>query len=316
MVQKVLSVFGTVVTTAGLQLFVLSLVSQEQNSLLVLVGSGLAFLIPWPVAFLVLRQGSVSAVAALLTSGLLLGAVGSWPLAVAYLVQFGLGSVVVPYLLMRGWRWDGAVLTGTGLSIGSGILALGAYSMQHEQWPLAVADSWARTEVDKALLAFKSANLPAEIAGQTERIVQDLGNRLVELYPAMTILTIAVMLLVLVAFLSRKAGPLLPTQSFFHTWKVAENLIWTLIGSGAAVLFFEGAWQRLALNVVVIVLAIYFLQGLAIVSYFFNLKGVPRTFRVLGYFMVVASFPFRMLATGVGIFDLWIDFRKPRNHKD
>jgi uncharacterized protein YybS (DUF2232 family) len=124
------------------------------------------------------------------------------------------------------------------------------------------------------------------------------------------------MLLALVWFLRRRAAASLPAQRPFLTWKVAENLIWVLIGSGAGVLLLQGAWYRLALNVLLVVLAVYLLQGLAILSYFFNAKGVPPVFRVLGYFLVVASFPLRILATGVGIFDLWIDFRKPGKPKD
>ncbi len=316
MAQKVLSAAGTVVATVGLQLLVLGLVSQGQSSALVFVGSGLAFLVPWPNAYLAVRQGVGFAFCALLVSSILLGIVVSPALAVAYLVQFGLGSVMVPCLLMRGWRWDAAVLSATGLSLGGGILALSAYALRQGQTSLAFADNWARTEVDKALSALDYAKLPAEVAQETQEIVKDLGNRLIELYPAMTILTIALMLLVLVVFLRRKAEHFLPAQSLFHAWKVAEHLVWILIASGAAVLFLDGAWHRLALNILVVVLAIYFLQGLAILNHFFNVKGVPPFLRVLGYFLVVVSFPLRILATGVGIFDLWIDFRKPRNHKD
>lgn len=316
MAQKVLSAAGSVIATVGLQLLVLSLVSQGQSSALVFIGSGLAFLVPWPLAFLVVRQGSVFALCALTINTIVLGQVVSPALAVAYLVQFGLGSVMAPHLLKKGWRWDAAVLSGTVVSLGAGILALGAYAWQQGQTALAFADHWARTEVDKALSAFEYAKLPVEVAQQTEKVVQDLGNNLVELYPAMTILTIAIMLLVLVVFLSRKAGNFLPAQSPFHAWKVAEHLVWILIASGSAVLYFEAGWHRLALNILVVTLAIYFLQGLAILNHFFNVKGVPPFLRVLGYFLVVVSFPLRILTTGVGVFDLWIDFRKPRNHKD
>ena len=316
MAQKVLSAVSTVIATIGLQLLVLGFVSQGQSSALVFVGSGLAFLIPWPLALLVVRRGGVFALSALLAVVLVLGVVVSPALAVAYMVQFGLGSVMVPYLLLRGWEWDVAVLSGTGLSLGAGIIALTAYALQQGQSAVAFTDNWARTEVDKALSALEYGKLPAEVAQQTEKIVQDLGNKLVELYPAMTILTIAIMLLVLVVFLSRKVGQFLPAQGLFHAWKVAEHLVWILIASGAAVLFLDGAWHRLSLNILVVILAIYFLQGLAILSHFFNLKGVPPFLRAFGYFLVVVSFPLRILAAGVGIFDLWIDFRKPRNHKD
>jgi len=36
----------------------------------------------------------------------------------------------------------------------------------------------------------------------------------------------------------------------------------------------------------------------------------------MGYFMLLAYFPLRLLLAGVGVFDLWIDFRKPRIRKD
>lgn len=241
---------------------------------------------------------------------------GSAALGGAYLMQFGVGSVIVPLLLKKCWHWDTAVLAGTGLSVAGGASILSVYAYRLGQSPLAFADGWARDEVDRALAALKQAGLPADVAQQTEKVLGEVGNKLVALYPAITVLTVAGMLLVLVMFLNRRAGDALPVQVPFSSWKVAENLIWVLIASGAGVLLFEGAWHRFALNVLVIMAAIYFLQGLAITSYFLIVKGVPPAFRILGYFLVVASLPLRVIATGVGIFDLWIDFRKPRNHKD
>jgi len=314
--RKALPVLGTAAATVGLQLLVFGAVAQAQNGLVVLLGSCAAFTVPWPAALLVLRQGGADGLAAMLGSGILLSLIGGPSLGAAYLVQFGIGSFLVPYLLKRGKRWDTAVLTGTALSAAGGLIALGAYSYGKGQTPLSVADQWARNEVDRALKALQGADLPAEVAQQTQRMVEEIGRKLVDLYPAITVLTVAVMLLALVWFLRRRAAASLPAQRPFLTWKVAENLIWVLIGSGAGVLLLQGAWYRLALNVLLVVLAVYLLQGLAILSYFFNAKGVPPVFRVLGYFLVVASFPLRILATGVGIFDLWIDFRKPGKPKD
>lgn len=302
--------------TLGIQMLVLAAISQGQSGLLVLFGSVLAFVIPWPAALLLLRQGVVSAVVAVSACALLLGAIGGAALGGAYLMQFGVGSVVVPLLLKKSWHWDAAVLAGTGFSVAGGLSILSVYAFRLGQSPLAFADGWARTEVDRALTALKQAGLPADVAQQTEKVLGEVGSKLVALYPAITVLTVAGMLLVLVLFLNRRAGDILPVQVPFGSWKVAENLIWVLIASGAGVLLFEGAGHRFALNVLVIVAAIYFLQGLAITSYFLTVKGVPPAFRILGYFLVVASLPLRVLATGVGIFDLWIDFRKPRNRKD
>jgi uncharacterized protein YybS (DUF2232 family) len=314
--QKLLPLAVAVMMTVAVHMLVVGFISSTQSSLLVLVGSALAFTVPWPVALLVLRQGPGYGITAALVSLLVLAAAGDAILGVAYLVQFGAASVAVPAMLTKGWSPDRAVLGGAGISLGGGLCALAGYALQKGKTPLALADAWARSEVERALAALKAADLPADVAQQTERMFRQLGDMLIELYPAMIILTIAAMSLVLVLFLVRRGAAWLPQQSPFFLWKVAENLVWVLIVSGSGALFLQGGWQRLAWNLLIIVLAIYFLQGLAILSYFFNIKGVPPAFRVLGYFLVVASFPLRVLAAGVGIFDLWIDFRKPRNHKD
>ena len=75
-------------------------------------------------------------------------------------------------------------------------------------------------------------------------------------------------------------------------------------------------WIWLAVILLLVILSLYFLQGLAIVRYYFGVKGTPSILRGMGYFMLLAYFPLRLLLAGVGVFDLWIDFRKPRIRKD
>ncbi|MDD4456084.1 MAG: YybS family protein [Syntrophotalea acetylenica] len=314
--QRLLSLSCTVVLTIGLQAMVAGLISQAQNSLLTLMGSVMALCVSWPVALLVVRQGVADGIAAVLASAVILGGWAGWPFGAAYLCQFGLASLIVSGLLHKGCRWDRVVAIGTGTIIAIGSLGMTAYAVRIGKNPLQLADEWANREVNRALEALKTADLPPEMVQQTQALFRDLGHSLIALYPAVIILTVAVMLLATVWFLNRRTGALLPEQVAFCAWKVPENLIWVLIAGGVGTTFLQGGWQRLAWNVLVVVLGIYFLQGLAILSHYFRVKRFPPAFRAIGYFLVVASFPLRVLATGVGIFDLWIDFRKPGKHKD
>jgi len=68
----------------------------------------------------------------------------------------------------------------------------------------------------------------------------------------------------------------------------------------------------IALNILTIVLPIYFLHGLAIVSFFFRKKNLPPVFKVLGYVLIMVLNPLPLIVTGFGVFDLWADFRKPK----
>ena len=58
---------------------------------------------------------------------------------------------------------------------------------------------------------------------------------------------------------------------------------------------------------------LYFLQGLAVVSSFLQRKKYPPAIKGLIYLLVFILNPLPMIITGVGVFDLWIDFRRPRN---
>jgi len=69
-------------------------------------------------------------------------------------------------------------------------------------------------------------------------------------------------------------------------------------------------------NVLIILLPLYFLQGLAVMEHFLVRKGLSLLMRGLSYLLLLVVNPLPVIVTGVGIFDLWADFRKPRPNKD
>ena len=98
----------------------------------------------------------------------------------------------------------------------------------------------------------------------------------------------------------------------FPEWKSPEWLVWILIASGFLVAFGEGIAGTFALNLLVILLPVYFLQGLAVIDCFFRRKAFSPIIRTVGYLLVTLVNPLPMVVTGIGVFDLWADFRKPK----
>ncbi|MDX2480264.1 MAG: DUF2232 domain-containing protein, partial [Desulfuromusa sp.] len=99
----------------------------------------------------------------------------------------------------------------------------------------------------------------------------------------------------------------------FASWRLPAGLIWALIISGFAMF---APVEQLALvgrNLLAILLPLYFLQGLAVVSSFLQRRAYPPVFKGLVYALLFILNPLPMIITGVGVFDLWIDFRRPRN---
>ncbi len=94
-------------------------------------------------------------------------------------------------------------------------------------------------------------------------------------------------------------------------WKSPESLVWCFIVSGFF-LFLPGweALQTVALNLFLVIAVFYFFQGLAIVAFYFHQKNVPFFLRSLAYCFIVFEQIFMLFVVGLGLFDLWGDFRR------
>jgi hypothetical protein len=101
--------------------------------------------------------------------------------------------------------------------------------------------------------------------------------------------------------------------SKFSTWTCPDRLVWGGILGGFLIVTKVSPLVTIGLNAVILMVAIYFLQGLAVVSFWFRKNNVPLGFRMIGYAMIgIIQFLF-FLVTALGLFDIWIDFRKLRS---
>jgi len=107
-------------------------------------------------------------------------------------------------------------------------------------------------------------------------------------------------------------GPGLFHPARFSRWVAPEQAIWVFIGSGGLLFFAEGILGTLGVNLLSLVLVVYFLQGLAILIHFLDSRNVPVFFWILIFFVIVLQPLLIGVAVGLGIFDTWIDLRKIR----
>jgi len=146
--------------------------------------------------------------------------------------------------------------------------------------------------------------------------IESMASFLQEAYPGIAMTVAGLMTLGLVFLLSLFArGRYTVPGRAFQEWKAPEPLVWVLIVAGFLVVFVEGLPGTFALNLLVILLPVYFLQGLAVIDCFFRRKAFSPIFRAVGYVLVTLVNPLPLLVTGIGVFDLWADFRKPRKPK-
>ncbi len=184
--------------------------------------------------------------------------------------------------------------------------------------------SWAA--VVEGLRESLSENLAAAIRTQEKMgfardsvdLLKERGPEIIEmilqLLPSLLFISLGIVALINVGLLCRRfperrsdwlAG------NDLREWKTPESLVWALIVCGF-VLFIPGmgALRPFAINVLLVLAACYFAQGLAVVAYLFQKNNVPRFLRALTYTLIFFQQIFTLMVVGLGLFDLWGDFRR------
>ena len=274
---------------------------------------------PLPAAVVGMRVGPAWGAAAVgLTAVAITATSGALPVTL-YLVQFGLPAALLPWLLSRGVHWDRAVVATLGLMLGAGLVVLAGFASGAGQSPVAFVGAQIEREIDQAVALmsdFAGSEQSPEEAEAFREMAASMGAFMRRAYPAMLVVVGAVLQLVTVGLLALVVRPQRLPGPSFGNWRSPELLIWGVIAAGFAVVFSSGAVQDVALNLLIILLPLYFLQGLAVVEHLLARRGVSLLLRGLCYLFLMLVNPLPVIVTAVGVFDLWADFRKPRLNKD
>lgn len=143
--------------------------------------------------------------------------------------------------------------------------------------------------------------------------VPQIAAALTMIFPALFLVALIFMVwanLLVGRALLRKYG--LPSPDFgdLTSWKAPEKMVWYLIGAGVMLMLSDVGTEIIGWNMLVVISAVYLFAGLAIVSFFLKKSPFPAGFRYLIYFLIFAQQILTLLVAAVGLFDLWVDFRK------
>jgi len=117
----------------------------------------------------------------------------------------------------------------------------------------------------------------------------------------------------LVRFLwTRLYGQTLFLQEKFSSLVLPDFLVWILIFSSGSLFFLDTPVGAVGLNLFLVAGLVYFFQGLAIAVHILEAKKVPVFLWVLAFFLILIQPVLIGLVIGLGVFDIWIDFRKIR----
>ncbi len=169
-------------------------------------------------------------------------------------------------------------------------------------------------QLESAVRMQEKMGLPQDSIAMLKEQAPQIVEMMLRLLPALLLLSFVFVVLINILYLGRR----FPERRgewfslpFLREWKAPEPLVWGLIACGF-VLFVSGGGllSAVALNLLLVIGACYFAQGLAVIAYFFNKNNVPRFLRGLTYVLIIFQQIFTLLVVGLGLFDLWGDFRR------
>jgi uncharacterized protein YybS (DUF2232 family) len=277
------------------------------------LGVLLSLLAPVPAVILGLRHGRAPLLAAVGLTALALAGLTTPRYAVAFALEFALPGLLLAELLRRTTRSEGVVIAVAALlTLGAcGVLLLEPASRQH---PFARVEQQVLALVTEAEQLMANLGLPGEVAPPAAGVRSPLGTFLVMAFPGIlfagNVLT-AWGYVLLVGALIRRWPALVPGPApEWWRWQLPEQLVWAFIGAG--LLYLTGwPWLQVAgLNALIVLLALYFLQGLSIAVFVFKRYQLPRTLGALSVVLLLFQPLLALVVAGVGLFDVWFSFRR------
>ena len=173
---------------------------------------------------------------------------------------------------------------------------------------------WINAGITQTIALYSKSGLKEGELQAIREGLQQAGTLMGRIYPAMLAISqagiVIVNMIVLGGFAAR--GKLDLDLGDFRCFKNDDRLVWLLIISGFSLLPDHAALNRVGLNLLLVVLFAYLFQGLAVMSHFFTRFAVPAVGRFMFYlFLLLQPYLLAGLAA-LGIFDIWGNFRAPK----
>ncbi|MFZ0132070.1 MAG: DUF2232 domain-containing protein [Desulfobacterales bacterium] len=176
-----------------------------------------------------------------------------------------------------------------------------------------LAAGYVRANLEASLRLYESMGVPTDTIGAIKDALDGIQYVLVRIVPALAA-SAALFLSWTSLLLSR---PLLrrfdlPSPDFgrLDLWKAPEPLVWSVIGCGLLLMVPGHTVKIFGINGLLVLMTVYFFQGIAIISFYFEKKRFPRLLRIVLYSLIALQQLVLLVVVGLGFFDMWLNFRK------
>lgn len=221
---------------------------------------------------------------------------------------FFLGEFIEKHLsIERIMMYTGFAVLGTCLAV------LLIYSLTQAQGIEQLISNYvSRYKVLSTQLFSESAQLYPEMK-INQQMLEKASSLFVVIFPGIFInsyLTMVWLNILLIKKLLLKRGIIIKSIENLNQWKAPDYLVFGVIALSGLIFLPLDLLKVLSVNCLIILMFVYFFQGIAVVSFFFQKKNIPVALKLFFYILIAIQPVFLFLVIGFGLFDTWINFRK------
>ena len=284
---------------------------------LTVLGPFVGLFVPLPILFYRSKLGRSSglliliAVSLIVTSFVGLNSLGT----AAFLFELGLVGLILPEVFEMNLSVEKTVGITAGGVLTMGALILALYTLVSTTSPWALASDYVEKSVKLALAMYSEMDVAEEKINMLSQSLDGILYVMLRIIPAIMIVATLFVVwsnLLLARLVLRSKELFCPDFGRLNQWKAPEHLVWVAIASGVLLLFGHPGIKMLGINGLIVIMMIYFFQGIGIVSFYFEKKQFPKILRILLYGLIAIQQPLLLVVVALGFFDIWIDFRRTR----
>lgn len=276
-----------------------------------IVGVFFAVLTPLPLILLSVRHGRAIALVGVLAVGVSLASLMGLGYAWVFYLEFSLPAMVLAEAIRREWAPELSVAAGSLAVLGGSLLGLFMLS-RGEGGPIEFLQEHLDLALQQAMGFYGKMGLSPDELWPVSASVEQVRNFLLATSPSLLIaaalLTTSTNYFLARGGLTRASTPGGSYPGF--AWKMPDSLVWVLIGAASLILSRLPIAKEIGLNGLLIMMTLYFLQGLAIAAFWIRRLKLPPFVGMLGVVLLLIQPVLLLLLTGVGLFDIWFVFRR------
>ena len=230
-----------------------------------------------------------------------------------YFFELVLIGFVLCELLGRNLAIEKTVMLTCAAALTAGAAVLFLHSVSNATGIDTLISAYVRKNLEATVVLYEGMGVPTDTIHLIRDSLDGIQYVLVRILPALAVASVLFVTwasLLLARPLLKRSNLFFPDFGPLNQWKSPEALVWVAIACGLILMIPDRTVKLLGINGLLILMTIYFFQGIAIISYYFERKRFPRILRIFLYSLIALQQIVLLVVVALGFFDMWINFRK------